>query len=1341
MVVALAVLSSVAVVGGEPPAAGAGVEEPPTAQFYMPPGVPPDNTLGPDVRVVGRFAGSGSPAYADGYGVTAAFDSPGAVAVSTRYAWDDEPHLVFVGSKSAIHQVWVDGGDVEKVAGSEAEQGCVEADDGDDARFTNITHMVSWGESLLVGDCGGRVSVVDAGFGDTRTLTHVSDLAGLAGGWGSPIFAAQGGTSERVFLVDDYWDSKTAVVVFAGDVTSISGLTVDDEFLYVGVATAAGAEIRVFDWDDGYAEQTPLPATALPTNLTSAGDDLFGTVGDTVVRWDKTDPGAGETPVAGSTAGFADGFGADARFSQPGGLASDGKQLLVADTGNHRVRTLSRRRQAPLGGNVIDAAHTPAFRVDNPASKSVADPVNVATGNFHDTVVDVDAAGGAAELAFERTYSSQAAAAGDGGVLGAGWFHRYETALSESPGGVVSIRNGRGRALEFLPQADGSYDPPDGVHASLAPVPGGWDLTYDDGTVEHYDPAGTLTGGVSWDGSSWTVTVDGAGRVDRVDHSGGQWLDLSFDPATGQLKEVTASDGRAVSYDQDTSGFLQAVTLADSAVWAYSYDAAGQLLTATDPAGVVIVENAYDTLGRVVTQWNAARSTTTFTYDWAAGVTTVTDDATGETTTWDVDHQGRLLAVTDPSDATTGRSYDIDGQLTEATGRDGTTTTFAYDDAGRLTAETTPGAGTSTYTYDQAGRVTSSTEPGAGTTTYTYDGDERIPSVTTDATGASTVVDVVEGLIRSRTDADGVETTFTYHPGSRLVHTATTAGATTEYVYDPVGRLTAVIDPLGGRVETVHDAAGRVTARTEETGGTQQWTYNPAGQVLSHSDEVGNITVYAYDPATGWLDSVTDPTGAATTYDYDHAGRVVATYGPGNQPDPAANPDGDPATTTYGPLGRVVSAADPTGVLTTIAYDAEGRVTARDTAGAVQASTYDEFGRVATETDPAGGVTTYTYDQHGRLDTVTVDTTPPTVTTYGYDTVGRTTTVTVNTTPPTVTTTEYTPGGRVAAEIAGTSTRTDYTYDAAGRLAAETDGEANTTVYGYDPAGRRTSETNPAGETTIWAYDPAGRVTTVTDPAGVATTSTYLPTGWLASEQVTGQATPTTYTYDDAGRTATVTDPAGAVTATVYDDAGRVTERHHPGGGVERYTYDPAGRLLTSTNPTGDVTTHTYEPATGRLASVTDGAGNTITYGYDQAGRRTSETNAAGETTTWAYDPAGRVTTVTDPAGVTDAARRSSSELLGEIPHPGAGWNGSGCGLLGGGCSGGDEAEGVLPAAGGGVEVDEVVVVGARAGVVEGPAAGRAPVGQVDDVVVGVGGHGVMALRVAWARARWARMR
>ncbi len=106
-----------------------------------------------------------------------------------------------------------------------------------------------------------------------------------------------------------------------------------------------------------------------------------------------------------------------------------------------------------------------------------------------------------------------------------------------------------------------------------------------------------------------------------------------------------------------------------------------------------------------------------------------------------------------------------------------------------------------------------------------------------------------------------------------------------------------------------------------------------------------------------------------------------------------------------------------------------------------------------------------------------------------------------------------------------------------------------------------------------------------------------------------------------------------------------------------------------------------------------------------------------------------------------DAARRSSSELLGEIPHPGAGWNGSGCGLLGGGCSGGDEAEGVLPAAGGGVEVDEVVVVGARAGVVEGPAAGRAPVGQVDDVVVGVGGHGVMALRVAWARARWARMR
>ena len=44
------------------------------------------------------------------------------------------------------------------------------------------------------------------------------------------------------------------------------------------------------------------------------------------------------TTIAGSSAGFRDGTGADARFFEPGGIARIGGVLIVADTGNHALR-------------------------------------------------------------------------------------------------------------------------------------------------------------------------------------------------------------------------------------------------------------------------------------------------------------------------------------------------------------------------------------------------------------------------------------------------------------------------------------------------------------------------------------------------------------------------------------------------------------------------------------------------------------------------------------------------------------------------------------------------------------------------------------------------------------------------------------------------------------------------------------------------------------------------------------------------------------------------------------------------------------------------------------------
>jgi hypothetical protein len=71
------------------------------------------------------------------------------------------------------------------------------------------------------------------------------------------------------------------------------------------------------------------------------------------------------TTLAGSTPGFRDGTGADARFFEPGGIARIDSVLIVADTGNHALRRVDLETGAvtsllPIG---LEPPATPARRL------------------------------------------------------------------------------------------------------------------------------------------------------------------------------------------------------------------------------------------------------------------------------------------------------------------------------------------------------------------------------------------------------------------------------------------------------------------------------------------------------------------------------------------------------------------------------------------------------------------------------------------------------------------------------------------------------------------------------------------------------------------------------------------------------------------------------------------------------------------------------------------------------------------------------------------------------------------------------------------------------------------
>ena len=492
--------------------------------------------------------------------------------------------------------------------------------------------------------------------------------------------------------------------------------------------------------------------------------------------------------------------------------------------------------------------------------------------------------------------------------------------------------------------------------------------------------------------------------------------------------------------------------------------------------------------------------------------------------------------------------------------------------------------------------------------------------------GDDNLLDQGDGSLYDEDSGDAYTPTqfvLTTHDGNKLLLDTTqglvsfTNPAGITYTFTPTG----VTSSAGGNTEVfTRDSTGRIT-----------------------DIKADGHTSYSYS-AAGDLASVTDPSGAVTTFTYDGAHLLLSVNGPGNVPlrtmhyDTAGrltsvtDADGNTTAMTDDVAARTQVIKDPNGKLTTtLPLDDLGDVLTKTAVGDGQTrtttSTYDAFGRVLSSTDPLGHSTSRTYDDVGDLLTAT-------------DAAGHVRAITYGSTGQPLTTTDATGGvqqfgydgsGELTSLTDANGHTTGYSYDAAGRMASKTDAFGGTTSYGYDGAGRVTSSTDPLGRTTTTTYDSHGHVATSTNPAGLVTTTSYDPDGRLLSTtDPSGEVTKSV--YDSNGRQTSMTDALGKVTSYAYTAAGLRSTSTDPLGRATAFAYDADGRVTTTTDPTGAATTSAYD-AFGELASVKDPLGRVTGYGYDAAGERTSMTAANGKTTSYGFDVAGNRTTVTDPLG------------------------------------------------------------------------------------------------------------
>jgi len=635
-------------------------------------------------------------------------------------------------------------------------------------------------------------------------------------------------------------------------------------------------------------------------------------------------------------------------------------------------------------------------------------------------------------------------------------------------------------------------------------------------STRSYNGAGLLESVTDANNHTTSFTYDANGNRTRVTDAAGHTSRAQYDLANNNILWSEDAEGVRTTYTYDASGtFLERVT---NPVFEVTYCHTPSGLVSSTTIGGATTSFGYDAAGRLTSVTDPLGTETTMTYDTAGNMTSITD-ALGRTVRFTYDAAGRVLTATDPAGEMASFGYDANGNRTSATDQLGKTTHFTYDVMSKLSSVTDPLSNTWTYTYDPNYNLASVTNPRGATTSYTYTANDRLEA-TTDALGhtwafthdgaGNTLSSVyptgeavsrtyaADDLLATSTYSTGERYTFAYTPTHRLASVTDHAGRAQAFAYNPAGWLTRAEDTAGGTAFATtygYDAAGRVTSLASDAAPELTYAYDLAGRLTSLTSS-GATATFTHD-AAGARTGVTLPSGALTAYGYDPAGRIES----------------------------IVTTASTGVIAERYTRDAAGRVTS-DSSGTYA---YDDAGRLVSWTAPGGSVTTYTYDAASNLTGVSVD---------GSATVGFTVDAADRITSPGFT---YDDAGNLTCDG-----KRLFTYDAACRLTSVKDAATGATIasYTYDAFNRRVSATEGTA-TVFFHYDGASaRVIAETDGSGTTiATYAYDSSGTLFSMTRDGA----TYYYhlNARGDVVAMTDATGAV--------------------VNTYAYDPWGQLLSAT--------------------------------------------------------------------------------------------------------------------------------------------------------------------------------
>ena len=267
----------------------------------------------------------------DGVGKAATFNFP--------YGITTDGHNLFVTERNKIRKVVIETGMVTTLAGSGSSGNA----DGAAATFNQPMGISVEGNKLYIADSGNNaIRTVDIETGVVSTLAGAgikgsADGIGTAASFSSPKDIAV--KDHNLYVADSTNNAVRKINIETGSVTTLAGTSASKD----GVGN--GGTIDGAGNEASFSEPSGIAANGDNLYVADSGNHKVRKIGinSGVV---STVAGSGQSTLAeygGDYGGgdvISDGIGTMGLFNEPAGITTDGKNLYVADSWNHRIRMI-----------------------------------------------------------------------------------------------------------------------------------------------------------------------------------------------------------------------------------------------------------------------------------------------------------------------------------------------------------------------------------------------------------------------------------------------------------------------------------------------------------------------------------------------------------------------------------------------------------------------------------------------------------------------------------------------------------------------------------------------------------------------------------------------------------------------------------------------------------------------------------------------------------------------------------------------------------------------------------------------------------------------------------------